>query len=179
MVYKFIVFSIALFFSLLPQEGLGQFGGKNARQILVKVDGEWRPVVGAKEDRPVVLSEDGSIMVVKSPVYAAIKKELPQAGVVKVLQKLQRMESIHSERSGHMIISTNKDFEDLYVVFLYRYLRSDNEVLNVSVHEIGSIKANVPTKVNANIGFLKSGMVPTPVFYHKGFPLRTSNVKKE
>ena len=178
MFYRLIAASFALVFSFLPQEGLGQFGGKNARQVLVKVNDEWRPVVGAKGDNPIVLSDDGSTKVVKSPVYATIKKELPQAGVVTVLQKLQRMETIHSERSGHMIISTNKDFEDLYVVFFYRYLRSDNDVLKVSVQEVGSIKANVPTKVNAHIGYLEAGMVPTPVFYHKGFPLRIKNVKR-
>lgn len=155
------------------------YGEASQRQIVANYKGEWKPVVGAKGNRPVVYLGDGktkSVSLNTKLSFPQKGKVLPIAGEVKLLEK--RTVRAYPYPDHHIKSTTLKfipkeDFDNLYLVLIFS--TKDSKITGIKVKEIGEVKAGKNHKVSYEyMYFYQRDKMPDVRFYSKGLEVRVN-----
>ena len=110
-------------------------------QVWVQCGRNFRPVVGANDNRAIVLMEDKSTKEVSVRKWKILGKHLPSPGLITIISR-------HSQQASHVVgappairieFITDRDYDNLYAVYFIRD-RKGRSVKEIGVCEIGPVE---------------------------------------
>lgn len=182
---RVLIFAVSVMTALLTVPGQSVGAAENQSEVIyVKYQRDYFPVIGARNDRPVIILKDGATRAVSGNSFRVVERDLPKPGKIKVIS--------HSFSSGFkspqigglkwIEFEPDKDYDNLYVVLCAR-VKKDNEILAIWVRDIGSVEAGKTYKKTFRIDPPQSrkyirGRRLLFEFYNKGLQLNKQLPRK-
>lgn len=153
------------------------FGEEYQKLIVANYKGEWKIVVGADGDRPIVNLGDGTTKKLSSDAqinYINKEKILPIAGEITLLERVvvkpHAFSSDEKIRHATLKFIPQQSFENLYMALLHK--TKDGKIIRVQISGIGKVKAGEIHRATYEFIFDRDEKRPLERFYSNGLEVR-------